>query len=86
MLNQDPFSGSMFLFRNRSFTMIRVLVYDGQGFVLFTKRLSEGRFQWWPDEDHQGLVTLSAPQLQMLIYNGDLTSARIGKEWRSIVA
>ncbi len=84
LLNQDPFSGSMFIFRNRRFCMIRILVYDGQGFVLFTKRLSEGRFRWWPDKDHEGIVTLSAPQLQLLIWNGDLNSAKIGKEWRSI--
>lgn len=64
--------------------MIRILVYDGQGFVLFTKRLSKGRFMWWPDKDHEGIVTLSAPQLQLLIWNGDLNSAKIGKEWRSI--
>jgi transposase len=86
LLKQDPFGGSMFVFRNRSFSMIKILVYDGQGFWLCSKRLSEGRFQWWPDEEQDGLVTLSAPQLQLLIWNGDLSGVRIGKEWRKIVA
>ena len=47
-LAQDPFSGAVFVFRNRRATALKVLVYDGQGFWLCQKRLSEGRFRWWP--------------------------------------
>src|SRR5512141_2495292 len=43
-LEADPFSGCLFLFRSRRGTSIRVLVYDGQGFWLAQKRLSNGRF------------------------------------------
>src|ERR1700691_242899 len=46
-LNADPFSGCLFVFRSRRATSIKVLVYDGQGFWLATKRLSKGRFRWW---------------------------------------
>jgi transposase len=42
-LNADPFSGCLFVFRSRRATSIKVLVYDGQGFWLATKRLSKGR-------------------------------------------
>ena len=48
-LQADPFSGCLFLFRSRRGTSIRILVYDGQGFWLAQKRLSKGRFIWWPD-------------------------------------
>jgi transposase len=44
-LSADPFSGSVFIFRSRSGTAIRLLVYDGQGFWLAQKRLSKGRFK-----------------------------------------
>jgi transposase len=47
-LSTDPMSGSWFVFINRAHTMIRVLVYDGTGFWLMTKRLSRGRFEGWP--------------------------------------
>ena len=47
-LDADPFSGYLFVFRSRRATSIKVLVYDGQGFWLATKRLSKGRFRWWP--------------------------------------
>jgi transposase len=48
-LASDPFSGCLFIFRNRSARAIRILAYDGQGFWLATKRLSKGRFRWWPN-------------------------------------
>jgi len=33
-LDQDPFQGTVFVFRNRRATAIKILVYDGQGFGL----------------------------------------------------
>jgi hypothetical protein len=38
-LAADPFSGGLFIFRNRARTAIKILVYDGQGFWLCQKRL-----------------------------------------------
>jgi transposase len=40
VLSSDPFCGAVFVFRSRSGKAIRLLVYDGQGFWLATKRLS----------------------------------------------
>ena len=48
-LAEDPFSGCVFVFRSRSGTAIRLLTYDGQGYWLAQKRLSKGRFVWWPE-------------------------------------
>jgi transposase len=47
-LGADPFSGWLFVFRNRRARALKILVYDGQGFWLAQKRLSRGRFRWWP--------------------------------------
>jgi transposase len=41
-------SGTLFLFRNRSGTAIKLLTYDGQGYWLCLKRFSQGKLQWWP--------------------------------------
>ncbi len=49
-LQKDPFSGCVFVFRNRRGTSIKVLMYDGQGYWLCQKRLSKGKFNWWPKE------------------------------------
>ena len=50
VLRHDPFSGCLFVFRNRPATALKILVYDGQGFWLCHKRLSSGRFRCWPTE------------------------------------
>ena len=48
VLHRDPFSGWVFVFRNRRGTALKVLAYDGQGLWLCHKRLSSGRFQFKP--------------------------------------
>ena len=47
-LQDDPLSGALFVFANRRRKALKLLVYDGQGFWLCQKRLSQGRFNWWP--------------------------------------
>lgn len=70
VLNTDPFSGCLFVFRNRRGTSLKILLYDGQGFWLCQKRLSKGRFRWWPKEKEL-LHHLAAHQLQALLWNND---------------
>jgi len=67
VLKSDPFSGALFVFRNKRATAIKVLVYDGQGFWLCQKRLSKGRFRWWPKDSDGALKNLLAHELQLLI-------------------
>jgi transposase len=68
VLGTDPFCGYLFVFVNKKKTSIKILVYDGQGFWLCQKRLSSGRFRWWPASNLKD-STLQAHQLQALIYN-----------------
>lgn len=84
ILQKDPFSGCLFVFRNREGTSIKVLSYDGQGFWLCQKRLSKGRFQWWPKADEGTLRTLAAHQLQTLLWNGNPDKIAISPEWKKI--
>ncbi len=83
-MKSDPFSGFVFLFRNRRKTSIKILTYDGQGFWICQKRLSQGRFQWWPKGDDGKLNYLAVSELQTLIWNGDPRKARYASEWRKI--
>jgi len=43
-LGQDPLSGHLFLFTNRTRTRAKVLVWDGTGLCVYQKRLEQGRF------------------------------------------
>lgn len=44
VLNQDPFTGHLFVFINSRRTSIKCLFYDGTGFVLLCKRLEQRLF------------------------------------------
>lgn len=84
VLKSDPFSGYMFVFRNKKATAIKILVYDGQGFWLCQKRLSSGKFEWWPKADGNRYSQLAAHQLQLLIWNGDPKAVKVAPMFKEI--
>jgi transposase len=65
ILEQNPFSGHVFVFRGRRGDLIKVLWWDGDGLCLFAKRLERGRFVWPKAEN--GKVSLTRAQLSMLL-------------------
>jgi transposase len=83
-LNVEPFSGALFVFRNRRAKALKLLVYDGQGFWLCQKRLSQGRFTWWPAVGGEGVCRVEAHQLQLLLWNGNPTAAQAAPMWRAL--
>ena len=83
VLRHDPFNGWVFVFRNRPATALKILVYDGQGFWLCHKRLSNGRFRWWPAHGATAR-TLAAHQLQVLLAAGDPEATRAAPAWRPV--
>ena len=83
-LREDPFSGCVFVFRNRRGTAIKLLVYDGQGFWLCQKRLSKGRFQWWPESAADAIRELDARDFQLVMWNGDPSRGAMKPLWRGL--
>ena len=87
-LGQDPFAGTVFVFRNRRATSIKALVYDGQGFWLCQKRLSSGRFRWWPvptsPSTAPATTTLAAHQLAVLFSAGNPGRTEAAPDWRPL--
>jgi len=83
-LKQDPFVGAVFVFRNRKGTALKVLMYDGQGFWLCHKRLSKGRFPWWPLAAGSNTQRLAAHQLSVLLSAGNPTRTGAAPDWRPV--
>ena len=65
VLEQEPYSGHVFVFRGRRGDLIKLLWFDGDGLCLFQKRLERGRFIW--PQATSGRVSLSRAQLSMLL-------------------
>ena len=65
VLEQEPYSGHVFVFRGRRGDLIKLLWFDGDGLCLFQKRLERGRFIW--PQAAGGTVSLSRAQLSMLL-------------------
>ncbi len=84
VLREDPFSGGVFVFRNRRATALKILVYDGQGFWLCQKRLSKGRFQWWPESAAAAVRELDARDLQVVVWNGNPSRGAMKPLWRGV--
>jgi transposase len=84
VLEADPFEGTLFVFRSRRGSSIRILMYDSQGFWLCTKRLSSGRFRWWPASSGERSRRLAAHELHILLWNGNPALAQAAPAWRPL--
>jgi len=82
---EDPFRGALFVFRNKRSSAFKGIIYDGQGYWLFMKRLSEGRFRYWPKTDAEcSHVRLLARELSVLFWNGNPRSASMKEDWKRL--
>jgi transposase len=84
-LGDNPLEGALYVFRNRAGTALNLLLYDGQGFWLLMKRLSQGRCNWWP-KTAAARVPLSARELIILLWHGDPERAQMAQDWRRVAS
>lgn len=69
-LGHDPFTGILYVFRNRAFNKLKILFWENNGFVLYYKSLTEEKFHW-PGTNDQ-LLTINGEQLNWLIDGYDI--------------
>ena len=80
VLDQDPFSGHLFVFCNRSRDRIKILYWESSGYWLMHKRLESGRFAW-PDGD-SAAIKMSATELHALLGGLDISKAVQRRRYR----
>ena len=85
VLGDNPLEGAVYVFRNRSGTALKLLLYDGQGYWLCMKRLSQGCFTWWP-QTADVRVPLSARALSIGLWNGAPERAQMAPAWRRVAS
>jgi transposase len=82
VLQLDPFSGTAFIFRAKRADRIKILIWDGSGLILISKRLEDGRFRWPRIEE--GVMRLSPAQLSALFEGLDWTKVRALRKARPL--
>ena len=73
-LQEDPFSGHVFVYRGRRGDLLKIVWWSGDGVCLFAKRLEQGKFVW--PQAPSGAVNLSAAQLSLLLEGIDWRRAQ----------
>ena len=74
-LKEDPFTGTVFVFRAKRADRLKILFWDGSGLVMAYKRLEETSFAW--PEVSDGVMTLNRAQFEALF---------AGLDWRKVRA
>ena len=64
-LGHNPFSGALYVFRNRRGNKIKCLFWEDNGFVLYYKALAEEKFRWPKSENT--LVPLTGQEINWLL-------------------
>jgi transposase len=78
-LAEKPLSGTLFVFRNRSGTGLKMLMWTHGGFLMLYKKLERGRFRWPSAEADR--CTMTPAELAALMEGIDLSKARRLKRW-----
>ncbi len=74
-LDQNPFSGTVFVFRSKRADRLKLLYWDGSGLVMAYKRLEDHSFTW--PAITNGLMRLNVAQFEALFS---------GLDWRRVIA
>jgi transposase len=80
VMQQDPMSGHLLVFFNRRRTLVKVLYFDRNGWVVVAKRLCKGTFVL-PTRDERGVLVLESAELMMVLEGIDLSAARRRPRW-----
>jgi transposase len=71
VVQQNPLSGHLFLFRNKRADKIKMLIWDRNGFLIFYKRLEKGRFKF-PKLRNISHITITMQELALLLDGIDI--------------
>ena len=85
LLEQDPLSGHLFVFRNRNRDKLKILYWDTDGLAIWYKRLEQGTFQFptdgKPQDELAAGVEITPSDLSLLLGGIDLRSVRKRKRF-----
>jgi transposase len=82
VLQHDPLSGHLFVFRSKRADRVKILYWLGDGFAIWYRRLERGTFRFPQAAEGQTSLTISATDLAMLLDGVDLASVQRRRRYR----
>jgi transposase len=77
----NALSGSVFIFLNKKHNQVKLLLWEGDGFALYYKRLEEGTFEVPASDANKESLSVSSQQLQLILQGISLKSVRRRKRY-----
>ena len=74
--HQQPLSGDVFVFLNRTRNRIKLLHWQGDGFAIFYKRLERGTYELPDGKKEDGALVITHLQLQFILDGVVLSSVK----------
>ncbi len=78
----NALSGSVFIFLNEKHNEVKLLLWEGDGFALYHKRLEQGTYELVYDDDKKESLSISSQQLQLILQGISLKSIRRRKRYQ----
>lgn len=84
-LGKNPLSGEVFLFFNRRNTQVKLLLWEGDGFALYHKRLEKGTYEIPAYSKTENSISISAEQLLLILQGISLKHVRKRKRYQQVI-
>lgn len=81
-MNEDVVSGSVFIFFNKKHNQVKLLLWEGDGFAMYYKRLEQGTYEVPCGDDKNSTLSISSQQLQLILQGISLKSVRRRKRFQ----
>ncbi len=81
-MNEDTISGSVFIFLNKKHNQVKLLLWEGDGFALYHKRLEQGTYELPSYDAKSYSLSVTNQQLQLILQGIALRSVRRRKRYQ----
>ena len=81
-MNCNVLDGSVYIFFNRKHNQVKLLLWEGDGFAMYYKRLEKGTYELPAIEEDNSGASISSQQLQLILQGISLKSVRKRKRYQ----
>ena len=82
LMKQDALCGAVFIFFNKKHNQVKLLLWEGDGFAMYYKRLEKGTYEVLLNEDANTSTSITHQQLQLILQGISLRSVRRRKRYQ----